>query len=125
MKQTVRTDSAPAPVGPYCQAVAWDRLVFTSGQIGLDPQTGQMVSGGVAAEAEQVFANLAAVLKAAGSGLDRALKVTVFLVDMKDFGPVNEVYARHFAEPYPARSCFAVAGLPKSARVEVELVAER
>lgn len=125
LTEAVRTDGAPAPVGPYSQAVASGELVFSSGQIGLDPKTGKMADAGVEAEAEQVFRNLAAVLEAAGSGMDRALKVTVFLTDMADFGRVNEVYARHFQEPFPARSCFAVAALPKGARVEVEAVAVR
>lgn len=125
LKKAVQTEGAPAPVGPYSQAVAFGDLVFSSGQIGLDPVTGKMADASVEEEAEQVFRNLAAVLEAAGSGMDRAVKVTVFLTDMGDFGRVNEVYARHFKEPFPARSCFAVAALPKGARVEVEAVAVR
>ncbi|MFO7675374.1 MAG: RidA family protein [bacterium] len=121
--EAVRTDRAPAPVGPYSQAVKAGGFVFTSGQIPLDPATGQMAAGDVKAEAEMVFRNLAAVLEAAGTSLDRAVKVLVFLTDMADFGAVNEVYARWFKEPFPARSCVAVAGLPKGARVEIELVA--
>jgi len=123
MKKEIRTDKAPAPVGPYSQAVLAGGFVFTSGQIGLDPKTGQMVQGGIEAETEQVFANLAAVLEEAGVSLQQAAKVTVFLTDMGDFGKVNEVYARHFQEPFPARSCFQVSALPKGARVEIELVA--
>jgi 2-iminobutanoate/2-iminopropanoate deaminase len=122
-RESIRTDGAPAPVGPYSQAVKAAGFVFSSGQIPLDPATGQLVAGDVRAEAEMVFRNLAAVLEAAGSSLDRAVKVLVFLTDMADFGAVNEVYARWFKEPYPARSCVAVAGLPKGARVEIELVA--
>ena len=122
-REAVHTDRAPAPVGPYSQAVRAGGFVFTSGQIPLDPATGQMVAGDVQAEAEMVFGNLAAVLEAAGTSLDRAVKVLVFLTDMADFGAVNEVYARWFSEPFPARSCVAVAGLPKGARVEIELVA--
>jgi len=122
-RQAVRTDKAPAPVGPYSQAVRAGGFVFTSGQIPLDAATGRMVEGDVKAEAELVFANLAAVLEAAGTSLDRAVKVLVFLTDMADFGAVNEVYARWFHEPFPARSCVAVAALPKGARVEIELVA--
>lgn len=125
LKEAVRTEGAPAPVGPYSQAVAFGDLVFSSGQIGLDPATGKMADASVEEEAEQVFRNLAAVLEAAGSGMDRAVKVTVFLTDMGDFGRVNEVYARCFREPFPARSCFAVAALPRGARVEVEAVAVR
>jgi 2-iminobutanoate/2-iminopropanoate deaminase len=123
-KEAVKTEKAPAPVGPYSQAVKLGNLVFTSGQVALDPKTGQMVQSSIEAEAEQVFANLAAVLEAAGTGLDRAIKVLVFLTDMNDFGPVNQVYARHFKEPFPARSCVQVAALPKGAKVEIELVAE-
>jgi len=123
MKKEIRTDKAPAPVGPYSQAVLAGGFVFTSGQIGLDPKTGQMVQGEIEAETEQVFANLAAVLEEAGVSLQQAAKVTVFLTDMGDFGKVNEVYARHFQEPFPARSCFQVSALPKGARVEIELVA--
>jgi 2-iminobutanoate/2-iminopropanoate deaminase len=122
-RESIRTDGAPAPVGPYSQAVKAAGFVFSSGQIPLDPATGRLVAGDVRAEAEMVFRNLAAVLEAAGSSLDRAVKVLVFLTDMADFGAVNEVYARWFKEPYPARSCVAVAGLPKGARVEIELVA--
>lgn len=125
LKEAVRTEKAPAPVGPYSQAVVFGELVFSSGQIALDPATGQMVSDSIEAEAEQVFRNLAAVLEAAGSGMDRAVKVTVFLTDLADFGRVNEVYARVFGEPFPARSCFEVSALPKGARVEVEAVAAR
>jgi 2-iminobutanoate/2-iminopropanoate deaminase len=125
LKQAVQTDKAPAPVGPYSQAIASGELVFSSGQIALDPATGQMVNDTIEAEAEQVFRNLAAVFEAAGSGMDRAVKVTVFLTDLADFGRVNEVYARHFKEPFPARSCFQVSALPKGARVEVEAVAVR
>jgi 2-iminobutanoate/2-iminopropanoate deaminase len=125
LREAVRTDKAPAPVGPYNQAVTFGDLVFSSGQIALDPATGQMCNDSIEAEAEQVFRNLAAVLEAAGSGMDRAVKVTVFLTDLSDFGRVNEVYARFFGEPFPARSCFEVAALPKGARVEVEAVAVR
>lgn len=125
MKEAVQTEKAPAPVGPYSQAVVSGELVFSSGQIALDPATGQMVNDSIEAEAEQVFRNLAAVLEAAGSGMDRAVKVTVFLTDLADFGRVNEVYARFFGEPFPARSCFEVCVLPKGARVEVEAIAAR
>jgi 2-iminobutanoate/2-iminopropanoate deaminase len=99
-------------------------LVFTSGQIGIDPVSGELVKGGVAAEAEQVFANLAAVLAASGTGLERTVKTTVFLTDMGQFGKVNEVYARFFREPFPARSTVQVSALPKGAAVEIEVVAE-
>ncbi len=123
-RQPVATDRAPRPVGPYSQAVRCGSFVFTSGQIGIDPLTGALVTGGVARETEQVLRNLAAVLAAAGSGMDRVVKVTVFLTDMARFGEMNEVYARHFAEPVPARSAFQVVALPKGAAVEIEVVAE-
>ena len=123
MRDGIKTDKAPLPLGPYSQAIRTDRLVFTSGQIGIDPASGRMVAGGVDREAEQVFENLRQVLTAAGTDLNRAVKVTVFLADLADFGRVNEIYARQFAEPYPARSCFGVAALPAGARVEIEVVA--
>jgi 2-iminobutanoate/2-iminopropanoate deaminase len=124
VKEAVYTDRAPKPIGPYSQAVKVGNLVFTSGQIALDPKTGALVAGDVAKETEQVFANLAAVLEAAGSGLDRAIKTTVFLTDMGQFSKVNEVYARFFREPFPARSTVQVAALPKGVAVEIEVVAE-
>ncbi|HDR00250.1 MAG TPA: RidA family protein [candidate division WOR-3 bacterium] len=121
--EAVRTDKAPAPVGPYSQAVKVGGFVYTSGSVPIDPATGQVPKVDVAAEADLALRNLAAVLEAAGTGLHRAIKVTVFLTDMADFGAVNEVYAHWFEEPYPARSCIAVAGLPKGVRVEIELIA--
>jgi len=124
MSQVVVTDKAPKPVGPYSQAVKVGSLVFTSGQIPLDPRTGELVNGTIEQETEQVFANLAQVLAAAGTSLERAVKVMVFLTDMNDFAKVNGVYARHFKEPFPARSCVQVSALPKACRVEIEVVAE-
>jgi 2-iminobutanoate/2-iminopropanoate deaminase len=100
-------------------------LVWTSGQIGIDPQTGKLVSGGIETETEQVLKNLVAVLAAAGSGLDRVIKTTIFITDMNDFARVNAIYARYFQEPYPARSTVQVSALPKGAAVEIEVVAER
>jgi 2-iminobutanoate/2-iminopropanoate deaminase len=123
MKQAVKTENAPKPIGPYSQAVKYGDLVFTSGQIPVDPATGKMVEGDIQALTEQVFRNLEAVLKAAGTGLQNAVKVTVFLADIADFPRVNEVYARQFEEPFPARSCVEVSALPAGARVEIELVA--
>ena len=123
-REAVMTDRAPKPIGPYSQAVRCGSLVFTSGQIPVDPGTGRLVSGDIAQEAEQVFRNLAQVLEAAGTSLDRAVKVTVFLTDLGDFGRVNEVYARQFSKPFPARSTVQVAALPAGARVEIEAVAE-
>jgi 2-iminobutanoate/2-iminopropanoate deaminase len=120
----VLTDKAPKPIGPYSQAVKLGNFVFTSGQIAIDPATGNLVTGDIVAETEQVFANLAAVLEAAGTSLKRAVKVTVFLTDLAHFGKVNEVYARCFSEPFPARSTVQVAALPKGVAVEIEVVAE-
>jgi 2-iminobutanoate/2-iminopropanoate deaminase len=121
----VSTPDAPKAIGPYSQAIVSGGMVYTAGQVALDPATMELVPGGVADQAERVFANLAAVLAAAGSGFDRVIKTTVFLVDMADFGAMNEVYARHFGNHRPARSTVAVAGLPKGARVEIDVVATR
>jgi len=123
-RKAILTDEAPKPIGPYSQAVRYGNLVFTSGQIPIDPATGNLVSGDIVKETEQVFANLAAVLAAAGTDLHRAVKTTVFLADMGLFGKVNEVYARHFREPFPARSTVQVAALPKGVSVEIDVVAE-
>ena len=119
----VQTDHAPAAIGPYSQALISGGLVFTSGQIPLDPATGAVVAGGIEAQTEQVMKNLAAVLAEAGSGLEKAVKTTCFLADMNDFAAFNEVYARHFTGKH-ARSCVAVRQLPKSVLVEVEVIAE-
>ena len=124
MREAIYTEKAPKPIGPYSQAVKVGNLVFTSGQIALDPVTGALVTGDIAKETERVFANLAAVLQAAGTGLNRAVKTTVFLTDMGQFGSVNEVYARFFREPFPARSTVQVAALPKGVAVEIEVIAE-
>ena len=123
-RRPILTDKAPKPIGPYSQAVRYGSLVFTSGQIPIDPATGNLVTGDIVKETEQVFANLAAVLAAAGTGLERAVKTTVFLTDMSLFAKVNEVYARHFREPFPARSTIQVAALPKGVSVEIEVIAE-
>ena len=119
----VQPAHAPAAIGPYSQALISGGLVFTSGQIPLDPATGAVVAGGIEAQTEQVMKNLAAVLAEAGSGLEKAVKTTCFLADMNDFAAFNEVYARHFTGK-PARSCVAVRQLPKSVLVEVEVIAE-
>jgi 2-iminobutanoate/2-iminopropanoate deaminase len=115
---------APKAIGPYSQAVAAGDFVFCSGQLGLDPATGELVTG-VAAQAERALRNLAAVLASEGLGLDRVAKTTIFLADMADFAAVNEVYARFFPAPSPARSTVQVAGLPRKALVEVEALAVR
>ena len=120
---SVSTPDAPAAIGPYSQAMAVGELVFTAGQIALDPASMEVVSGGVAEQTERVLRNLQAVLEAAGSGLDRVLKTTVFLADMADFAAMNEVYARHFGDHRPARSTVAAAGLPRGVRVEIDCIA--
>ncbi len=116
------TTNAPAAIGPYSQAIKAGNLVFTSGQIPLDPATGALVNGGIAEQTERVMKNLLAVLLAAGSSPEQAVKTTCFLADMNDFAAFNEVYARYFTEK-PARSCVAVKTLPKNVLVEVEAVA--
>ncbi len=123
MAQKIHTDKAPAAIGPYSQALTTGNLVFTSGQIPLDPATGLMVGTEITAQAEQVMKNLEAVLTAAGSGLDKIVKTTCFLADMADFAAFNEIYGRYITSA-PARSCVAVNALPKGALVEVEVIAE-
>lgn len=122
-RHVISTDAAPAAAGPYSQAIRAGDLVFTAGQLGLDPATGELVSPDVGAQAQRALQNVAAILEAAGSGLDRLVKVTVFLADIGDWPAVNEVYARLVPEPYPARSALAVKDLPKGALVEIEAVA--
>jgi 2-iminobutanoate/2-iminopropanoate deaminase len=120
----IQTPDAPQPVGPYSQAVtASGKLVFTAGQIALDPVTGAMADGGIDAETRQVVANLAAVLAAAGSGLDRIVKATVFMIDLNEFARFNAIWAEHFPIDPPARSVIEVSRLPKEARIEIECVA--
>ena len=121
----VSTPGAPKAIGPYSQAIVHGGLVYTAGQVALDPATMELVAGGVGEQADRALTNLAAVLAAAGSGLDRVIKTTVYLVDMADFGAMNEVYAKHFGSHRPARSTVAVAGLPKGARVEIDVVAHK
>lgn len=123
MKQIIKTERAPQAIGPYSQAVRAGALVFASGQIPLDPQTGEFVEGGVAEQTEQVLRNLSAVLEAAGTSLDRVVKTTVFLADMNDFAAMNEVYGRYFSQDAPARATVEAARLPRDARVEIEAIA--
>ena len=118
----IHTEKAPAAVGPYSQAIEVNGMVFTSGQIPLDPATGELVEGDVQAQAHQVFKNLTAVLEEAGTSMEKAVKTLCFLDDMADFAAFNEVYAQYFTEK-PARSCFAVKALPKGALCEVEVIA--
>lgn len=121
----VDTPDAPKAIGPYSQAVTYGGLIFTAGQIALDPATMEVTAEGIEAQTEQVLSNLEAVLKAAGSGLPRVLKTTVFLQSMADFAAMNGVYARRFGNHRPARSTVAAAGLPRNVLVEIEVVATR
>jgi 2-iminobutanoate/2-iminopropanoate deaminase len=118
-KDAIQTSNAPAAIGPYSQAIRADHTVYLSGQIGLDPATGNLLDG-LEAQTRQVIANLKAVAEAAGGSLDDIVKLTLLLADMADFAAVNEILARSFTPPYPARATYQVAALPKSARVEIE-----
>jgi 2-iminobutanoate/2-iminopropanoate deaminase len=122
-KQAVSSAAAPRALGPYSQAMRCGNLLFLSGQVGIDPQTSKLVEGGVEAQARQVFANMAAVLAAAGVDFSSLLKTTVFLKDMAHFKAVNEIYAGRVPQPYPARSAVAVKDLPLGAEVEIEAIA--
>ena len=121
----VATANAPKAIGPYSQAIVADNVVYTAGQVALDPVTGELVGKSVAEQTEQVLKNLTAVLAASGSSLGQVVKTTVFLADMADFTAMNEVYAKHFGGHRPARSTVQAAGLPKGARVEIDAIAVR
>ena len=123
VKEIIQTEHAPQAIGPYSQAVRANGLIFASGQIPTDPQTGQFVAGGIAEQTEQVLKNLQSVLEAAGSGLGNVVKTTVFLIDMQEFAAMNEVYGRFFKEQPPARATVEAARLPRDARVEIEAIA--
>ena len=123
MKQVISTSNAPAAIGPYSQAIRVGDMLFVSGQLGIDPITGDFVSGGVKEQTEQVFKNIKAILKEAGASLENIVKTTVFLSDMADFATMNEVYGKEFSAPYPARSAVAVKTLPKNGLVEIEIIA--
>ncbi len=123
MKEIIQTAHAPDAIGPYSQAIRANGLVFASGQIPTDPQTGQFVPGGIQEQTEQALKNLAAVLEAAGSGLDRIVKTTVFLADMNEFSAMNEIYGKFFRKNPPARATVEAARLPRDARVEIEAIA--
>lgn len=123
VKQIIQTDRAPHAIGPYSQAVKSRGFVYASGQIPIDPATGQFVAGGITEQTEQVLKNVAAVLEASGSGLDKVVKTTVFLADMEEFAAMNEVYARFFSSEPPARATVQAAGLPRNAKVEIEVIA--
>jgi 2-iminobutanoate/2-iminopropanoate deaminase len=122
VRTQVETNGAPGAIGPYSQAIRAANFVFTAGQVGADPGTGELAEG-VAGQADRALRNLTSILDAAGSSLDRVVKTTIFLVDVADFATVNEVYASHFSAPFPARSTVAVKALPKDALVEIEAIA--
>jgi len=124
-KARIATSGAPSAVGPYSQAIDAGDTVYCSGQVGLDPQSGELVTGGLEAQTERALRSLGAVLEAAGLGYADVVKTTCFLVDIGDFAAFNAIYARYFPDPPPARSTFAVAALPKGARVEIEAIARR
>ncbi len=123
MRQAVSTPTAPAAIGPYSQAIRAGNLLFLSGQIPLDPATGNLVEGGVEAQTRQVFRNIGEILKAAGSSFDGVVSTTVYLADMNDFAKVNEIYATYFSSPAPARATVQVARLPKDCKVEIQVIA--
>jgi len=123
VKEIIATDRAPRAIGPYSQAVRAGSVIFASGQIPIDPATGEFVAGGVAEQTEQVMRNLSAVLEAAGSSLNQIVKTTVFLADLNDFTAMNEVYGRFFGETPPARATVQAARLPRDARIEIEAIA--
>jgi len=123
MKHAVSSPDAPKAIGPYSQAVRVGQLLFVSGQVPLDPVTGEMVAGDIAVQTRRVFENLGAVLKAGGRSFNDVVRTTVFLADMNDFAEVNKLYGTYFSEPYPARATVQVARLPKDARVEIDVIA--
>jgi 2-iminobutanoate/2-iminopropanoate deaminase len=122
-RHAVRTDRAPQAIGPYSQAVAVDGLLFLSGQIGLDPATGDLIPGGIEVETERVLSNIEAVLAAEGLDMNAVVRTTIYLADLADFAAVNQIYAHHFREPFPARVTVGVAHLPKRARIEIDAIA--
>ena len=122
-RETITTDRIAPSVGPFSAAVRAGDLLFLSGQVALDPATGKLVVGDIGAQTEQIFANISAVLEAAGKSFDDVMKTTIYLADMKDFGAMNTVYARYFQTPYPARTTIQAAGLPLGAAVEIEVMA--
>jgi 2-iminobutanoate/2-iminopropanoate deaminase len=124
MREAVSTSTAPAAIGPYSQAIRAGSLLFVSGQIALDPASGVLVEGDVTVQTHRVFRNLAGILEAAGSSLDRVVRATVYLADMNDFAAMNEAYGTYFSSPAPARSTIQAARLPRDARVEIDVIAE-
>lgn len=124
MKKVISTDKAPAAIGPYSQAIEVNGMVFTSGVIPVNPETG-VIPEGVEAQATQAFTNLTNLIEAAGTSMDKVIKTTVFIKEMNDFGKINEIYAQFFKEPFPARSCVEVARLPKDVLLEIEAISEK
>jgi 2-iminobutanoate/2-iminopropanoate deaminase len=124
MKQVISTPKAPAAIGPYSQAIRVGNLIYTSGQIPINPATGQFVEGGIKEQTRQSLTNVKAILEEAGTSMANVIKTTVFMADMADFADMNGIYAEFFAEPFPARSAVAVKTLPKGALVEIEVIAE-
>ena len=123
VREAIASDAAPKAIGPYSQAIRSGSLLFVSGQIPLDPATGAMIDGDIAAQTHRVFANLQAILEAAGASFDHVVRTTVYLADMNDFATVNEIYGTYFSSPAPARATVQAARLPKDARVEIDLIA--
>jgi 2-iminobutanoate/2-iminopropanoate deaminase len=123
MREAISTSTAPAAIGPYSQAIKTANLLFLSGQIPLDPATGNLVEGGIEAQTRQVFQNIGEILKAAGASFDAVVSATVYVADMNDFAKVNEIYATYFSSPAPARATVQVARLPRDSRVEIQVVA--
>lgn len=123
MKQEVRTDKAPKAIGPYSQGIVANGFVFVSGQVPFDPATGELVTGPIEDQARRVLMNVAAVLEAAGSSMDKVVKATVFLQDMNDFAKMNAVYGEFFKTPYPARAAVQAARLPRDVKIEIEVIA--
>ena len=125
MKREISTEKAPGAIGPYSQAVEAGGIIYTSGMIPIDPETGELVTGSVEQQAKQAISNLKNLLEAAGSSMDKVVKTVVFISDMEDFAKINKVYGEYFAQPYPARSCVQVARLPKDVAIEIEAIAEK
>lgn len=125
MKKVISTTKAPAAIGPYSQAIEVNGMIYCSGQIPIDPATGEVISGGIVEQTQQAFANIKAILEEASLSMSNIVKTTVLLADIKDFAAMNEVYSTVFEAPYPARSAFAVKDLPKAVLVEIEVIAAR
>ena len=125
MAEAIHTPQAPEAIGPYSQAIAIETAIYVSGQIPIDPATGELVEGDITVQARRSLTNIRNILEAAGSGMDRVVKVSVLLANIEDFAAMNDVYAEFFCEPYPARAAYGVAALPKGAQVEIEVIAAR